>query len=140
MTKLDGDGVFPYATNTQVQIEEPIGAAADVVRPASPSVMLQGEFPLCSRPKNSGPWSIDWLANIPKFKAQTISKSQINHQPSISKKKKIAGCFKQPVRNLKRIASLPLNDRREILQILKKQAKKRKARTSSQSSKSEGNA
>jgi len=48
------------------------------------------------------------------------------------------GGFSHSSRNLKRVARMPIKDRREILKLLTRQAKERKIRLRSKSSKSKG--
>ena len=49
---------------------------------------------------------------------------------------KVIGGFRHTLRNIKRIARMPTNEKKEILRILKRQAKDRKARSLARSSKS----
>jgi hypothetical protein len=99
-----------------------------------------------SRPINKGPWSLDWVSNVPIEEGGTVftaAPSTAAEQNSLVKivhgqtdkntNKKSAS--KHSVGFLKRIARMPSIDRKEILKIIKYQERKRKARNSPNNSK-----
>jgi len=70
------------------------------------------------------------------FSAQKGGSHKVYSKLVSKKLKKLSGGFRYSSRNLKRIARMPDKDRKEILKILKKQAKARQARIFTRSTKS----
>jgi hypothetical protein len=86
--------------------------------------------PPAGRSGLSGPWSLEWLEAR---KGQAPSGGGVVGDP-LKKvvrgqhKTKSGGFLQNSLPSLKRIARLPINDRREVLQILQKSARKRRLR------------
>jgi hypothetical protein len=87
-----------------------------------------------ARPAVSGPWSLEWLHGQKHGGAGILfSPSQRNkkcHVQSLghtkgSTRKKVGGVLRHTLKNLKKVARLPGQDRREVLKILQKEVKKR---------------
>jgi len=82
----------------------------------------------------SGPWSFEFLKT--KGVVADAIKPSLNSNHIFFNGKKDVRVVKLSARNMRRVARMSVNDRGDILKTLKKQAKKRKVRTSSHSSKS----
>ncbi|KAK2362426.1 hypothetical protein QL285_087490 [Trifolium repens] len=92
-----------------------------------------------SRPALSGPWSLEWLqdhnltgAGVV-FSAKKRPRQESVEGGDLQKKadrgplmKHAGGFVRNSIYSLKRIARLPINDRREVLKILQKNARRRK--------------
>lgn len=85
--------------------------------------------PKTSQSTHLGPRSLEWCKlNSVQAKRSVTSGRKNSQQPIIVKNNKEGGTIKLSVRNLKRVARMPVKDRGEILKILKIQAKRRKGR------------
>jgi hypothetical protein len=93
----------------------------------------------------SGPWSLDWLNQTPIAEGGIVfsspclndiaEKNNQNSSSPFSSKNKKNGAIKRSLGFMKRVARMPDVDRREIIKILKKQDRKRRARKATQRSK-----
>jgi len=102
-----------------------------------------------SRLNQSGPWSLDWLPSSVKSatelasdaKHETVFEGKIDKEVSTvlkqQVKKKQPLIFKHSAGFVKRVARMTAGDRKEILKILKKRDRKRKARKQASSLKVE---
>jgi hypothetical protein len=81
----------------------------------------------------SGPWSFEWLrdhrhgeAGILFSSTQKHRKSRIIHSShaKASKRKKVGGVLRHTLKNLKKVARLQGQDRREVIMILEKKVRK----------------
>jgi hypothetical protein len=97
--------------------------------------------PPASRPALSGPWSLEWLrdhnlgdagvifsARKLLKRGDGVDKARHKREAGEPVKMKAGGFLKHSLFSLKRIARLPIDDRREVLQILRKNARKRRPR------------
>jgi hypothetical protein len=121
----------------------------EVPRPLSPSAAKTGpgtaqrkrtlSCPPASRSGVSGPWSLEWLQDHNVGRAGVIFSARKQpkkgtgavkeqHKKSAREpaKTKVGGFLRHSLYSLKRIARLPINDRREVLQILQMNARKRR--------------
>lgn len=87
-----------------------------------------------------GPWSLDWLPRKSCSEGNDVSSPKQNQfsEQSEHRVRRKSTIFKHSTGFLKRIARMSSVDRREILKILKKRDKKRRALKSSISSRPEG--
>lgn len=100
------------------------------------------------RPNTKGPWSLDWLSNVPIKEGGTLftaapsaaaeQNSLVNvvHEQAINNTTNKTSS-KHSVGFLKRIARMPSIDRKEILKIIKHQERKRNTRKSPNNSKAD---
>jgi hypothetical protein len=108
--------------------------------------------PPAGRSALSGPWSLEWLSEhncggaggLPSSKKQNKEGSVAGgerHKQAVKGRPKTTtgGFIHHSLCSLKRIARLPINDRREVLQILRKNARRRRPSGSSSRSRASGN-
>jgi hypothetical protein len=108
--------------------------------------------PPAGRSALSGPWSLEWLSEhnrggvggLPSLKKRNKEGSAVGgerlKQAVKGRPKTTSGGFiHHSLCSLKRIARLPINDRREVLQILRKNARRRRPRRTSSRSRVSGN-
>ncbi|GAU45582.1 hypothetical protein TSUD_273820 [Trifolium subterraneum] len=108
--------------------------------------ILEGLSPKQGRPKRtksyppgahrsvlSGPWSLDWLQDLnqkevgvlfsaskkPHVGLRAAARHKKGDQEDV-KRRKAGGVFRHTLSSLKKVARLPINDRNEVLKILKK--------------------
>jgi hypothetical protein len=74
--------------------------------------------PGASRSVMSGPWSLEWLHDQGHGARPRMGRQQASQKGS--KKRKVDGFLRHSIHSLKRIARLPIQDRREVLHILQK--------------------
>jgi hypothetical protein len=97
--------------------------------------------PPAGRSALSGPWSLEWLSEhnrggaggLPSLKKR--NKEAVKGRPTTTS----GGFIHHSLCSLKRIARLPINDRREVLQILRKNARRRRPRRTPSRSRVSGN-
>ena len=93
--------------------------------------------PWADRSVVSGPWSLEWLSDQHHSEAEVVSSSRKclkqGARPKVSgdqadafiqKLKKVDGILKHSVHSLKKVARLPIKDRKSVMQILKKNGRK----------------
>lgn len=93
--------------------------------------------PLATRSITSGLWSLEWLKDHVHGAAGVVSsskhfskqslKSNIVVESKLQNKLKAGGKLKHSAHNLKKIARLPDKDRKQVLNILMKKVRRRKA-------------
>ncbi|KAK2452896.1 hypothetical protein QL285_000647 [Trifolium repens] len=107
--------------------------------------------PPAGRSGLSGPWSLEWLDAHHRGDAGVISsgkrrlvpggdgaRDQLKKAGQGQSKTKGGGFLQHSLHSLKRIARLPINDRREVLQVLQKTARKRRPRGAASRSRATG--
>ena len=119
------------------------GTVATVVK------LKEQQAPSLSQRNHSGPWSLEWLPARAKgadelafdTKLETAPEGKIGKEvspvPKQQVKKKQPSIFKHSAGFVKRVARMTTGDRKEILKVLKKRDRKRKARKKASSSKVE---
>jgi len=121
-------------------ISEPILRASDKPAVSKYQCINDQPTPNNSTPITTGPWSLDWLSNVPcqaggLATSTTCSKADGNFVfvagaeasgQQHAAKKKNNNNLKHSAVFLKRVARMSSTDRREILKILKKKDRKRK--------------
>jgi hypothetical protein len=97
--------------------------------------------PPASRSRLSGPWSLEWLRDHNIGGAGVIFSARkrpkkgggaegVQHKREAGEptKKKAGGFLRHSLYSLKRIARFPIHDRREVLHIMQKNARRRRPR------------
>jgi hypothetical protein len=97
--------------------------------------------PPARRPGRSGPWSLDWLQDNTSRDAGVVPSTKKSlkkgcgaggglHKTAAQGPlmKQDGGFLRNSLFSLKRIARLPINDRREVMQLMQKKARRRKQR------------
>jgi hypothetical protein len=95
--------------------------------------------PPASHSRLSGPWSLEWLRDhnlggagvifsATKRTKQGGDADRVQHKREAGEpsKKKVGGFLRHSLFSLKRIARLPIEDRREVLRVLQKSARRRR--------------
>jgi hypothetical protein len=114
---------------------------SEVLKSASPSVTCKrtSSCPPASRSGLSGPWSLEWLND--KRRPKPGSGAGEEHSRETVKgvsKTKVGGLLRHSLFSLKRIARLPADDRRKVMQILQKNARRRRPRRVARRSRASG--
>jgi hypothetical protein len=133
----------PVFHNTSKILEVPGSSLIPSTAPKSGQCSEQRKrtlsCPPASRSRLSGPWSLEWLRDhnlggagiifsARKRPKQGGGADKVQHKrtPGGPTKKKMGGFLSHSIYSLKRIARLPVNDRREVLHILQKNARRRR--------------
>ncbi|KAK2392456.1 hypothetical protein QL285_065814 [Trifolium repens] len=90
--------------------------------------------PPAGRSGLSGPWSLEWVDALKNGGAR----DQLKKADMGQSKTKTGGFLRHSRFSLKRIARLPIDDRREVMQILQKNARKRRSREAASRSRATG--
>ncbi|KAK2427387.1 heterogeneous nuclear ribonucleoprotein A0 [Trifolium repens] len=128
-----------HSTRESVGVRIPPTTVKADMRPEQHKRMLS--CPPASRSRLSGPWSLEWLQDHNIGGAGVIfsarkrpkkggGKDVVHHKRESGEpnKKKVGGFLRHSLYSLKRIARLPIDDRREVLHILQKNARRRRPR------------
>jgi hypothetical protein len=129
VTEMSSDSTGPRQVGNVSRV--PV-CSPQMVKASMPQARRQrtASCPPAGRSGLSGPWSLEWLdahKRRPSSGGGVVG-DQPKKEVRGQHKTRAGGFLQNSLPSLKRIARLPINDRREVLQILQKNARKRRPR------------